>query len=307
MSTVKELLDEFSGRVNQPRESAYVTGTTPNAIQLTSGLRFISGQLLRKPGDWSCLKRLYVFTTQTGVSLYQLPGDHYRSLSQTQYGVTTQMIMGGPLTDSNLAYRTYGISPIGIFPSYQPNGPQGYVFNTSPYTQKSAGYFQITPPGPDNVTQYVIGYISRNYFWPTAWLPNHSTYAVGNIVTGIANMYICTAITTGISGTTRPSVTTGSVVDGGVTWTVYTEPYPLQADTDFSIFDDEIMIEGMRWYWYQTKKQQYTDIKADWENSVKTELGRAFSGAVVNAGYDVNIAGQWPNISVGSWPGTGGG
>lgn len=298
MSTVKDLLDEFSGRINQPKESAYITGTTPNALQLTSGLRFISGQLLRKPGDWSCLKRLYVFTTVLNQALYQLPGDHYRSLSQTQYGVTNQIIMGGPLTDSNLAYRTYGISPVGIFPSYQPNGPQNYIFNTSPYTQRSAGYFQITPTGPDNVTQYVIGYISRNYFWPQAWVAN-TAYTLGLIRTGVANMYICT--TAGTSGTTRPSVTTGTVTDGTAVWTVYTEPYPLTADTDFSIFDDEIMIEGMRWFWYQSKKQQYEDIRADWEGMVRVEMSRAFAGAVVNAGVDVNIQGPFPNTPFSGW------
>lgn len=301
MATVKAIIDEFCQRINQPVESSYVGSTKPAALQYLSLLRFVASELLKKPGEWPCLKRGYVFTTQNGVALYQLPGDFYKSLSQTQYGVTNQLIMRGPLTDARLAFETFGISSSGIFPGYQLNGPQGYVYNTSPYTQVSAGYFQITPPGANNTDQYRIGYLSRNYFWPTFWLPTHA-YVSGNIVTGVANMYICT--TSGTSSTVRPSVTTGSFTDGTAVWQVYTEPYPITADTDYCIFDDDLMFEGLRWAWYQASRQPYEDLRSDWEGSIKTAMGRNSAGAVISAAYIDE--GWFPNVPYANWSGTGG-
>jgi hypothetical protein len=301
MATVSEILNEFCDRINQPREASYIGASTPAARQYVSLLKFITSSLLDQ-GDWACLKRTYTFTTVLNQSLYQLPGDYWKPLSQTQYSVTNQIPMGGPLTDSNLAFRSYGVAPTGIFPSYQINGAQNYIFNTAPYTQRSAGYFQISPTGVNGTDQNVIGYISRNCYWPQAWVAT-TGYSLGDIRTGVANMYRVT--TAGTSGTTRPSVTSGTVVDGTVTWTVYTEPYPLTADTDFSLLEDDLMVEGMRWAWYQSKKQTYGDIRKDWESSCRVALGRNNAGAVISAGYDVNGPDSWPNVPLSNWAGTG--
>lgn len=297
MSTISGVINEFCDRINQPREASYVGSSTPAALQYLSLLRFVTGKIFEQ-GDWSCLKRFYTFATVLNQSLYQLPGDYWKPLSQTQYSVTNQIQMYGPLTDSNLAFMTYGVTPNGVFPSYQVNGAQGYIFSTSPYTQRSAGYFQISPTGQNNTDQNVIGYISRNYFWPQAWVAT-TAYTLGQIRTGVANMYICT--TAGTSGTTRPSVTTGTVIDGTVTWTVYTEPYPITADTDYCIFDDELMYEGLRWAWYQAKKQEYSDLKNQWESSCRISMGRQNAGAVVNMGYDTNGSYLWPNVPEQGW------
>lgn len=302
MATVKSLIDEFLDRINQPRESSYVGATSPAARQYVSLFKFIGDELLKNPGSWSQLKRTYVFTTQTGVSLYQLPGDYWRLLPGTQWGVTNQIPLAGPLSNAQLAFQTYGVLVTGPFSGWQINGAQGYIYNTSPYTQRSAGYFQISPAGVDDTTQNVIAYGSKNYVWPTDWTASTAGFVVGSKVTGINNIYIATAITTGITGTTRPSVTTGSVVDGGVTWTVYNEPYPVTADTDICLFDDAIMIEGLRWAWYQSKKQDYKDLEREWRSTVRTSIARQNGTTMINAGYNANLYNEWPITPNGNWP-----
>jgi len=305
MATVKEVIDEFLDRINQPRESSYYGSTAPAARQYVSLLKFVADQLLDYQDGWTQLKRIYTFTTQTGVANYQLPGDFLRLLTGTQWGVTNQIPLAGPLSNARLAFQTYGVNIATPYAGYQVNGAQGYIFNTSPYTQTSAGYFQISPAGQDDTTQNAIAYISRNYVWPTNWASGQA-YSLGAKVTGINNIYICTdAITT---SATRPSAVTGTSTDGDGVWTVYTEPYPISADTDLVILDDELFIEGLRWAWYESKQQfsMADRIKNQWEGSVRTALGRQNGATVVSAAYDMQSTFDWPVVPVGSWAGTGG-
>ena len=298
MATVKGVIDEFCDRVLINRESTIVGGTTPAARQFLSLFKFIGTELIKPSQSWPQLKRTYVFTTQTGVASYQLPGDFHRLLTGTQWGVTSQIPLSGPLSDAQIAYRTYGVGVEGAYAGYQINGAVGYTFNTAPYVQKSQGYFQLSPAGPDNVTQNVIAYGSRNYVWPKAWVAN-TIYTLGTKVSGVNNIYICT--TAGTSGTTRPSVLTGTVVDGTVTWTVYNEPYDPVDDDDFCLLDDDLFVEGLRWAWFRANKQDYQQEMEDWKQSVRASLGRQNGEAIINAGYDVDTMFMWPVVPDGSW------
>ena len=298
MSTVKAILDEFCDRINQPRESSYVGATTPAARQYVSLLKFIASQLLDYPDGWAQLKRIHTFTTATGVANYQLPGDYLRLLTGTEWCVTNQIPLAGPLSNARLAFQTYGVNIATPFAGFQINGAQGYTVRTSPYTQKSAGYFQISPAGQDDVTQNVIAYTSSNWCWPTDWV-TATSYSLGAKVAGINNMYICTDAIT--SSATRPSVTSGSETDGDGQWTVYQEPYPPSVDTDFVLLDDELFIEGLRWAWYRSKKQDYGQEKKDWEISVRSSLGRQNGTIALNAGYDTTANWDWPVVPVGDW------
>jgi hypothetical protein len=299
-------LDEFLDRINQPRESSYIGATSPAARQYVSLLRFIAGELLEYQDGWDQLKRTFTFTTSLGVSNYQLPGDFMRLLTGTQWGVTNQIPLAGPLSNARLAFQTYGVNIATPYAGYQVNGAQGYIFNTTPYTQRSAGYFQISPAGQDNVTQNAIAYVSSNWAWAQNWLPS-TPYVAGNIRTGVNSMYYCTV--SGTSGTTRLSATSGTIVDGTASWVPYYEPYPLTADTDFVILDDDLFIEGLRWAWYESKQQFEAAQRheARWRGSVRSALGRQNGASVVSAAYDIQGNFDWPVVSVGSWSGTGGG
>lgn len=302
--TIKEVLDEFCDRINQPRESSYVGATSPAARQYVSLFKYIGDQLLDYADGWWQLKKTYTFTTSLNVANYQLPGDFLRLLTGTQWSVTNQIPLAGPLSNARLAFQTYGVNIATPFAGWQINGAQGYIVSTSPYTTRSSGYFQISPAGQDNVTQMVIAYTSSNYIWPQNWA-TATAYSVGNIRTGINNIYICTdAITT---SATRPSVTSGSETDGDGQWTVYNEPYAITADTDFVILDSSLFVEGMRWAWYDAKQQfaMADRQKASWMSDVRNALGRQQGAILLNAGYDVTDQWAWPVTPVGNWSGTG--
>lgn len=223
-------------------------------------------------------------------------------LTGTQWSVTNQVPLAGPLSNAQLAFQTYATAIATPFYAYQANGGQGYIIRTSPYTQRSAGYFQISPAGQNDTDQNAIAYTSCNYVWPTDWVAN-TVYAGGAKVTGVNNIYYAT--TGGTSSTTRPSVTSGNETEGTVTWTVYTEPYPVTADTDIFLLDDELMIEGLRWAWYQAKKQSYQDIKDQWSRAVRSALGRQNGAVQINAGINVNSQFEYPMVPIGNWPGVG--
>lgn len=305
MATVAQILDEFLDRILQPREASYIGSTSPGARQYVSLLKFVGNQLLDYQDGWDQLKRIFGFTTSTGIENYQLPGDYLRMLTGTQWGVTNQIPLAGPLSNARLAFQTYGVNIATPYAGYQVNSAQGYIFNTSPYTQRSAGYFQISPAGQDNTTQNVIAYISSNWAWPQNWLPT-TAYTAGNIRSGVNNIYYCTV--SGTSSTTRLSATSGTIVDGTANWVPYHEPYPLTADTDFVILDDDLFVEGLRWAWYQAKQQfqaseQYKNL---WLSSVRTALGRQNGASVISAAYDMQSTFDWPVVPVGGWSGTGG-
>lgn len=281
--------------------------TTPAARQYLSLFKYVAGKLLEYQDGWDQLKRIYTFTTSLGVANYQLPGDFLRMLTGTQWGVTNQIPLAGPLSNAQLAFQTYGVNISSPYAGYQINGAQGYTFSTGAYTylQKSAGYFQISPAGQDNTTQYAIAYVSRNYVWPQNWAPA-TAYVLGNIRSGINNIYYC--VTSGTSGSARLTGSSGTISDGTAEWVPYFEPYPVTADTDFVILDDELFIEGLRWAWYEAKQQFQSaqTYDAKWRSSVRSALGRQNGATVVSAAYDINGSIDWPNTPVGSWPGTGG-
>ena len=300
MATVLGILDEFCDRINQPRESTYFFNSAPAARQYVSLLKFLGGELLEYQDGWDQLKRIYGVVSSTGIANYQLPGDFLRAISGTAWDATNQIPLAGPLSNARLAFQTYGVNIATPYAGYQVNGAQGYVFNTSPYEQKSAGYFQISPAGQDSITSMVIAYISCNYFWPKSWVAG-TAYDVGDKVSGINNIYICTDAIT--SSDTRPSVTSATEHDDDGIWEVYHEPYGPSADNDIAILDDELFVEGMRWAWYQSKQQfAAADIhEKRWRSNVRTALGRQNGATIVSAAYDMQGTCSWPIVSSGDW------
>lgn len=304
MATIKEILDQFCARLNIPKQTTYVGNTAPAALQYLSLFKFIGDELRNRPDNWPQLKRGYYFNTTLNERRYQLPGDFYRLLMSTQWDTTNHWPMIGPISDANYAMREFAIVQSSTLKVYNLIGPTGYLYSTSPYNKRSAGKIEIDPPGQNNTDELFLGYISSNWIWPREWVAN-TAYSLGNIRTGDGRVY--RVITAGTSGTTRPSVTTGTVIDGTVTWEVYTEPYLIESantqlnDNDLCLFDDDLMIEGVRWAWYRAKKQGYEQERTDWENQVKGAVAR-FNGPVkVNMCADTYWNDQFPRTPEGSW------
>ena len=304
MSSIKQILDQFCYRMNIPPPASYVNNNTPAARQYVSLFKFIGDNLRNRPYQWPQLKRGYYFNTVNGQSRYQLPGDFYRLLDSSQWDTTNQWPMRGPISDLQWAIREFAVVSLQTRKGYRLIGPTDYLFTNTPYAQRSRGWFEITPAGDDTVDELFLGYISSNWIWPFDWIAT-TAYGLGDTISGDGYMYICT--TAGTSGTTRPSVSTGTEVDGTVTWTVYIGPYELGgattlSDNDRCLFDEDVMIEGMRWAYLRAKGQDYQHERVDWENELKSAFAR-FNGPVrVNlADSNDDYPGDWPITPQGSW------
>lgn len=305
MATIKEIIQNFCYRINVPAPSTIVGVSSPAEQQYLSLFKFIGDTLRNRPYQWPQLKRPYYFNTATGVSNYQLPGDFYRILESSQWDTTNQWPLRGPISDYNYAIREFAVVSLQTRKAFRLVGPTQYLFNTAPYSQRSAGWFQISPAGENNTDELFLGYLSCNWIWPRDWVAKTS-YSLGDIRAGNGNVYRVT--TAGTSGTTRPSVTTGPETDGTVTWTVYREPYAVDSsntnlnDSDLCLFDDDMMIEGMRWAYYRAKGQDYQQERSDWEQQVRSAFSR-FNGPTRISTIDILDFGEdgWPTAPNGSW------
>lgn len=306
MATVKELIQSFCYRMNLPAPSAFVGVSSPNEQQLLSIFQSVGDSLRNRPFDWPQLKRGYTFLTVTNQVRYRLPGDFYRLCDNTQWDTTNNLSLYGPMSDSRQTERQYSVEGITTRKSYRIIGPTGHLFSTSPFSQRSAGDFEIDPAGANNTDVLFLQYISCNWIWPRDWVAS-TAYSLGDVRSVDRYIYICTSA--GTSSTTRPSTSTVAtdITDGTVTWRVYNEPYlcnPANTklnDSDLCLFDDDIMIDGMRWAYKQAKGQDFQQLRADWEDSIKGANAR-FEGIVrgnMATGYDGDE--DWPLMPEGGW------
>lgn len=303
MATIKELLQAFCYRINQPAPTSFVGVASPTEQQYLELFRFVGDNLRNRPYQWPQLKRGYTFTTQTGVTRYQLPGDFYRILESNQWDVTNQWPIRGPISDYNYTVRDFAVVSLQTRKAFRLIGPTQYLFSTSPYSQRSASTFEIDPAGQNNTDELFLGYVSCNWIWPRDWVAS-TGYTAGDLRS--CNGYVGRAGTTATSGTTRPTSTSTS--DGTITWADYREPYACAAsnsvlnDSDLCLFDDDLMIEGMRWAYKRAKGQSYEQERNDWEQQLKSTFAR-FNGPIrINAGDEFgDYPGDWPNIPAGSW------
>lgn len=304
-TTIKQILQDFCYRINVPAPTAFVGVSSPTEQQYLSLLKFVGDNLRNRPYQWPQLKRGYLFTTETDERRYQLPGDFYRILNSTQWDTTNQWPMNGPISDANYEMREFAVISVLTQKAYRLIGPTQYLYSTSPYSKRSQGWFQIDPPGENNTDELFLGYISCNWIWPRDWVVS-TAYSVGAIRSGDGYVYICTdAITT---SATRPSVATGTEADGDGIWTVYTEPYLCDAsntalnDDDLVLFDDDLMIEGMRWAYKRQKGLDYQQERQDWEQQVKSAYARFNGPCRISMADSLDeFAGEFPLIPSGSW------
>jgi len=298
MATVKEILQAFCYRTNLPAPTAFVGVNSPTEQQYLSLFTYIGDNLRNRPFQWPQLKRGYYFTTVTGERKVELPGDFYRILERDQWDTTNRWPLIGPLTDYSYDVRQFGIISVQTRKAFRIIGPTSYLYSTAPYAKRSRGIFEIDPAGQNDTDVLFMGYLSCNWIWPRDWVAN-TAYVLGDIRTGDGEVYICTVA--GTSGTTRPSVTSGTVVDGTVTWTVYHEPYVATNDNDLCLFDDDLMIEGLRWAYKRAKGQDYEQERADWENMAKSSFSRFDGPCKISLANNYGEYWNWPNVPEGSW------
>jgi hypothetical protein len=301
MASILGLIQEFCYRINVPAPSAIAGVSSPTEQQYLGLFRTIGANLLFRPYQWPQLKAGYTFTTQTGVSRYQLPPDFFRILDSSQWDVSNAWPLRGPVSDFQYATRRFSVVSLQTRKAFRIVGPIDSINRDDPnISYRSSGYFEIDPAGENDTDELFLGYLSYNWCKPRDWVAS-TAYTQGQVVTGANDrMYRCSVA--GTSGSTIPSVASGTVVDGTVTWIRTLGRYGIgMHDEDRCLFDDNLMIEGMQWAYYRAKRQPYENERSDWEQMVKSAYAR-FNGPVrISMSDEYGDCIDWPNIPAGSW------
>ncbi len=270
--TIAEIVKQVAIDVGLEEPTGTITTSTDKDIKQILQFSLGIGRELRNKYYWPQLKKEGTITTSNGVNQYALPGDYWQMISGTQWDQTNSFRMKGPLSDSEWTTFQHGIVSSTSRKRFRVSGA-----NTD------SGRFFIDPT-PSAAETLSFEYLRKQWIFPVAWVTS-TGYTSGDIVSANGNLY--SAGSTATSGATRPSGTTTSS-DGTITWTyVPTQLYGdsnqrWQADTDFPLLDDDLIIMGVVWKYLKRKGFDYQEEKAIYEKECRDRLTRLEGAPILN-------------------------
>lgn len=208
-------------------------------------------------------------TLVSGQATYALPAAFSRYQYETFWNQSTRWRVLGPMSEQEYAeIRGFGLEPT-IYQRFQIRG----LSNTE---------LLINPtPGANNDGDILIfEYIADRSVVPVTWT-TATSFAANSFCSYNGNYYQTTA--GGTTGATAPTHTSGSVSDGGVTWTYYNGPYnEFRANTDTSIFQEKLLEQGILERFAEI--HGLDSIRPVFLQQLHEEFGRTLSGKVIWAG-----------------------
>lgn len=166
----------------------------------------------------------------------------------------------------NASGNVYYVSVAGQLGSSQP------VFTSGSATNGTTTLVFIATP-----SAWAAGIQYTNFVYTAS-----NNTATGNLVLSNSSVLYC--LQTGLSGVVAPNFATSlagitTCSDGTVTWTLFSGAYEnFLSDTDESILDSELIIDGATWRFKQESGWDYQDLKAlaeDQKNAAKTRIESA--------------------------------
>jgi hypothetical protein len=226
---------------------------------------------LRKTRAFPQSIRTHSFQTVADKRSYQFPKDFYSGLLGTAYNRSTQWALVGPSSGSTWNYVLHGLGNSGIRDRYRVAG-----IDRNP---NSAGGMFSLDPVPDLVETISYDYISRLLFLPPHWTPG-TAVVLNQKVNANGEIYICTSAGT-THASTAPSGTGTGISDGTAEWSSSDESYESPtSDDDLCLFDEDALIEGIKYRWYRGKRQDFTLEKTEYER-IKLEAAARWQGSYV--------------------------
>lgn len=135
----------------------------------------------------------------------------------------------------------------------------------------------------------------------TAWAAETS-YAQDLYVTTGGNLYHAVTQTTQKSGKVAPTWTATTVSDGLITWTYSAAAFEsFTSDNDLVLFDDALMIAGIKYRYLRARGLEYQHIFQDYERLKAVSVGRWNDGMKMTMGGGMMRSGFSPTLSEGSW------
>jgi hypothetical protein len=201
----------------------------------TKQLLAIAQRINREIGDQYPWPKMYAsgsITLVGGQASYSLPAAFSWYHYETFWNSSTRWRILGPMSPQEYAeIRGYGLNTT-VYQRFQIRGLTNSELLISP-----------TPSAAQNGDVIIFEYIADRNVRPRTWATG-VVYAANSYTFYNGNYYQTTA--GGTTGATAPTHTSGSVSDGGVTWTYYNGPYSdFLADTDETVFNQKTLELGM--------------------------------------------------------------
>lgn len=257
--------------------SDYPSGVIPSNDQQIIALLYDVHYYLRNQRIFITQKRTHTFDVFNGVAKYPYPEDFFAPLLGTAYNDTTKIPLIGPLTDAQFDRRKYGLAGFSAFPAYRPFGA-----TPNPY-EAGQGQFETWPESGNGGDTFSYEYQTASLFVPSIWIPGSSVIA-GEYRSVGERFY--KVLIGGNFGLNPPSSTNPLVpeVNGTATVIYYAAPYDtIRSNSDQSIFDDYLVIAGLK-AWYYTHKGQPQAAAANEEFGKMIDSARArFQGSFLGS------------------------
>lgn len=266
LTTLQAVVDELG----LPSLSTVVTSTDQTTRQLLAIANRVGKELkLRFP--WPELTREHIITLVTDQESYDLPEDMDRFQFRTHWDRTNHWELDGPLTPQEWQFRKSGITQVVPRRQFRIKGAADAEFALFP-----------TPDAGSNGNICSFEYQSETWIKPKQWV-TATTFLAGTYCWNNGNIYQTTL--GGVTGATAPTHTSGSVSDGGVTWTYVSAPYvEFLADTDTSLIDETLLGLGIQWRFMRQKGLDYEGIREDYETHLSRQSTAKLSAPVLYLG-----------------------
>lgn len=190
---------------------------------------------------WQGLTKEFIITLVDGQDLYSLPPDLRRWIFGTGYNRSDTWRLYGPLTPQEYQERVSGAWDAVTRTEYR-------ILNNK---------IKIRPI-PDSGTAgqiVVIEYQSKQAYLPKEWSTEET------ISTGVYRSYdgrvYKSASPTGLTGSTPPTHTTGTVTDGGISWLFIPRYDVFYQDDDEFVLDEHLHHLGLIWRWCRANGREY--------------------------------------------------
>lgn len=222
---------------NVANEAGYTveSGIIASTETTTKQLRVIANRINHEIADafpWPVMYASGSITLVAGQASYALPAAFSWYHYETFWNSSTRWRILGPMSPQEYAeIRGYGLNTT-VYQRFQVRGISNNELLISP-----------TPSASNNGNVVIFEYIADRSVRPATWAA--STVYGTNAYTFYNGNYYQTTVG-GTSGATPPTHTSGSVSDGGVTWTYYNGAYSdFLADTDETVFNQKTLEQGM--------------------------------------------------------------
>lgn len=207
-------------------------------------------------------------TLVAGQATYALPSAFSQLQYESFWNQSTRWRVLGPMSEREYADAIgFGLNTT-IYQRFQIRG----ISNNELLIYPTPG---SQYDGDTLVFEYIADRAVRPRNWVTATAFAANSYCFNN-----GKYYITTA--GGTTGATAPTHSSGSVSDGGVTWTYYDGAYQeFLADTDVSFFNEKLVEQGVLERFAELHGLDMVQKKFDIQ--LNEEFGRTYAGKVLYA------------------------